>query len=127
MSNRNEKKNAQLGMSYGTATARLRKLVLFDLLKRHGENICYRCNEPIETVEELSMDHKEPWLGNDTALFWDVENIAFAHLSCNCLTTSQRPVRFCPKGHDTHKVGRMAGGYCRGCRFPTVGARSLKA
>ena len=79
----NKTKAAQLGMPLGTAQNRLRKRVLFAILVRHKENICYRCDKPIETVEELSLDHKKPWLGFDTELYWNVENIAFSHLSCN--------------------------------------------
>jgi hypothetical protein len=45
----------------GTASARLRKLVMFRLVKRLGEDICYRCACKIETVGELSIEHKEPW------------------------------------------------------------------
>ena len=86
----NVEKATQLGMPYGTASHRLRKLVLYALLVRHGENICYRCNQSIETVDELSMDHKEPWFLVSNALFWDVENIAFAHLSCNAKAGRRR-------------------------------------
>lgn len=77
------KKDEQLGMPFGTANARLRKMILFNLLKKHGENVCFRCDTHIYTAAELSIEHKEPWLDVDVALFWDVENIAWAHLSCN--------------------------------------------
>jgi hypothetical protein len=77
------KKSEFLGMPFGTATHRLRKMVLFSILKRHGENICYACGNPIESVEELSMEHKEPWEGRNSDLFWDVNNIAFSHRACN--------------------------------------------
>jgi hypothetical protein len=79
----NEKKAAQLGMPFGTAQNRLRKLVLFNLLQRHGENTCFRCGDVIESVEVLSLEHKRPWLDAETSLFWDVENIGFSHLRCN--------------------------------------------
>ena len=39
--NNNKKKQNQLGMPIGTATNRLKKLVMFDILKRHNENFCY--------------------------------------------------------------------------------------
>lgn len=83
MSMSNRKKNEQLGMPYGTACHRLRKAVLFNLLKNQGLNICFRCGEEIKSIEQLSMEHKVPWLGNNTALFWDLTNIAFSHLTCN--------------------------------------------
>lgn len=78
-----KKKAEQLGMPIGTAHGRLRKLVLFDLLKRHDENFCFHCGMEIENASELSIEHKIPWLDNSVELFWDMENIAFSHLSCN--------------------------------------------
>lgn len=76
--------SVQLGMPRGTAANRLRKLVLFDVLRKHGENLCYRCEQKIEKAEELSIEHKKPWEGINVELFWDLANIAFSHLSCNC-------------------------------------------
>lgn len=55
----NKKKTEQLGMPFGTATNRLRKLVLFDILQRHSENICFHCGGKILTADNLSMEHKE--------------------------------------------------------------------
>jgi hypothetical protein len=78
-----KRKAEQLGMSHGTAAHRLKKMTLFDVLRRHGENVCFRCDAEIATVEELSIEHKEAWLDNDPALFWDIENIAFSHAACN--------------------------------------------
>lgn len=83
MNNTNRAKAQQLGMPFGTAMAKLRKQLLFSLLKKYNENVCYRCEKPIECVEQLSVDHKKPWLRFDTNLFWDVNNIAFSHLDCN--------------------------------------------
>lgn len=78
-----DKKSEQLGMPFGTANARLRKNILFNLLARYGENICYQCGEMILSVDQLSIEHKVAWLDNDIALFWDLSNIAFSHLKCN--------------------------------------------
>jgi len=85
MTSSNSKKREQLGMSYGTASGRLRKLVLFDLLVRYGEAVCFQCGEQIKSAEELSIEHKEPWLDTDdpVANFFSLDNIAFSHLSCN--------------------------------------------
>ncbi len=77
------RKSAHLGMPWGTACNRLRKMVLFDLLQRHGEATCYKCKQDITTVEELSIEHKQPWEGRDSELFWDLNNIAFSHRCCN--------------------------------------------
>jgi hypothetical protein len=79
----NKKKNDQLGMPFGTANNRLRKNILFNLLVRLNETICFQCKQQIKTVDELSIEHKIPWLDNDSALFWDLDNIAFSHLRCN--------------------------------------------
>lgn len=36
-------------------------------------------------MDELSIEHKTPWLDSEDpkALFFDLNNIAFSHLSCN--------------------------------------------
>lgn len=79
------KKKEQLGMPSGTATARLRKSILFQLVKETGRNICHQCGKVIETEEELSIEHKVPWLDSKdpVGLFFDLKNIAFSHLRCN--------------------------------------------
>jgi hypothetical protein len=79
----NEKKTQQLGMSFSKASGRLKKMYLLRLLQRLGEDDCFRCGGKIENVDDLSIEHKEPWLDRDVALFWDLENIAHSHLSCN--------------------------------------------
>jgi len=81
--NGNRRKSEQLGMPHGTASARLRKLIFFNLVQRLKQDLCYHCQRKIETVDDLSIEHKRPWLDNDPSLFWDLENIAFSHLSCN--------------------------------------------
>ena len=79
----NTRKAETLGMPHGTATNRLRKKILFHLLKKYGENYCFRCSELIEVVDDLSIEHKKSWEGISADLFWDLENIAFSHLFCN--------------------------------------------
>ena len=80
-----KRKAEQLGMPLGTASNRLRKLILFKILKDNGLNICYRCGKPIESADVLSIEHKENWLDSDNPKekFFDLENIGFSHLSCN--------------------------------------------
>lgn len=85
----NKKKSEQLGMPFGTAAARLRKLVLFHVLVRHEENLCFQCGDRIQSADELSIEHKKPWLDNSVELFWDLSNIAFSHNVCN--TKAKRP------------------------------------
>jgi hypothetical protein len=72
-----------LGMPQGTASNRLRKMLLFRQLEKHNENVCVRCNQIILTVEELSVEHIKPWEGISAELFWDLDNVAFSHLNCN--------------------------------------------
>ncbi len=86
--NVNQREQEQLGMPSGTASARLRKLVIFRLVQRLGEDICYRCARKVESVGELSSDHKEPWFEVDPSLFWHLDRVAFSHLSCNASSRS---------------------------------------
>jgi hypothetical protein len=73
-----------LGMPAGTAFARLRKILLFDLACRLEVATCFHCGHEIRSVSEFSIEHKEPWEGPDaTRLFFDISNIAFSHLACN--------------------------------------------
>lgn len=90
--NGNLKKTLQLGESHGTATHKLRKQILFVLLAESNRNTCFQCKQLIETVQELSIEHKEPWLDSEDpkGKFFDLNNIAFSHLSCNC--RASRPV-----------------------------------
>ena len=111
MRNSNARKDATLGMPHGTAANRLRKMVIFDLLKRHGENICFKCSESIVEVNDLSIEHKQPWEGISATLFWDLANVAFSHLRCN------RPDR--PSGGGWNKVTVPEGTiWCGACDSP---------
>jgi hypothetical protein len=78
-----EKKEQQLGMSLGKATRKLDRIILFSLIKKLGLDDCFRCGKKIESVRDLSIDHKKAWLDVDHALYWDEKNIAFSHYSCN--------------------------------------------
>ena len=84
---------------------------------------CYQCKKLIVDHEDLSVEHKKPWLDEDTRLFWDMGNIAFSHRGCN-----SGAARFNTKGgrvkyekrigirdeEDGHYVSRTW--YDRGCR-----------
>ena len=48
MDNSLKKKQEQLGMPLGTASAKLRKSILFSLLKETGKNICYNAVESLK-------------------------------------------------------------------------------
>lgn len=99
------KKSVQLGMNPSTASARLLKDILFKFVFETGSDKCFHCGEPI-TRETLSIEHKTPWLDSEDpqGLFFDLENIAFSHLSCN--SSAARKDRQC---------GTISA-YRRGCR-----------
>jgi hypothetical protein len=78
-----QKKLAQLGVPIGTATHRLRKLLLFYLACELDLNHCHRCRQTIESPDDLGIDHKEPWLDASVERFWDLDNVAFSHKLCN--------------------------------------------
>lgn len=113
----NARKAKVLGMPFGTASAKLRKALLFDLSKRLGLHQCFRCGKPIETIAEFSIEHKQSWLNADNPqeAFFDVENIAFSHISCNVGHGTRMPRRDqCIRGHPLSR--RITGqGYCRVC------------
>ena len=79
----NEYKSTFLGMNYSTANHRLRKAILFQLVQETDRDVCFHCNHLITDIAEFSIEHKKPWLHIDSALFWDLSNIAFSHLRCN--------------------------------------------
>ncbi len=78
-------KDIVLGMPIGTAAARLRKALLFDMSKKLDLDRCYHCKKQIESIDEFSIEHKQAWLRADdpVATFFDLANIGFSHLSCN--------------------------------------------
>jgi hypothetical protein len=84
MENSNIKKHAQLGMNHGTAQNRLIKDILYKLVVETNKDCCFQCGQKISR-EQLSVEHKVPWLDseNPIKLFFDLENIAFSHHSCN--------------------------------------------
>jgi len=106
----NKRKAEQLGMSsYGKARNILNNSILFKLVKDSGENICYRCKQPITDTKNLTVDHKEPYLysENATELFFDLDNVAFSHKSCNCKNTRSNDKSLRPNNElnlDTNKI-----------------------
>jgi len=137
MGDSNKAKAAQLGMPLGTAAGKLRKAVLFNVLRRHGEAVCFRCQQEIASADDLSIEHKRPWLHVDAALFWDVENVAFSHLRCNRpnrpfdLGSVNRVKTRCPYGHEytpTNTVlqGARKARVCRECKTHSERRRKAK-
>jgi hypothetical protein len=87
----NRKKHAQLGMNHGTAQNRLVKDILYKLVVETGKDCCFQCGQKIAR-EQLSIEHKVPWLDSEdpVKLFFDLDNIAFSHHSCN-IKAARRP------------------------------------
>ncbi len=105
----NKRKSDFLGMPFGTAGGRLRKMIMFHLLVRHKENICFKCEKVIESYDELSIEHIQRWEGVSIELYWDLSNIAFSHLKCN------RP-EINHGGKTQRKIGKPNTAWCMKCK-----------
>lgn len=79
------KKSQMLGMPIQTASNRLRKSLLWSLIQETGKDICYHCGGKILSEEDLSIEHKTPWMysGREQELYFDLSNISFSHINCN--------------------------------------------
>ena len=91
----NYRKKEQLGMHVGTASAILRKSLLFSMAKKLGMCTCFQCGNVIEGIDDFSIEHKVAWLdsNNPKELFFSLDNIAFSHLRCNSLARSRSGAR----------------------------------
>lgn len=61
-------------------------MILFAVLTDRAANFgqkftCFRCDQEIKRVEDLSIEHKVQWRTPEQ--FWNLANIAFSHLRCN--------------------------------------------
>lgn len=103
-----DKKAEQLGMNPSTASGRLVKDILFNIICETGKNVCFHCGKPMDR-KDFTIEHKVPWLDSDNpvGLFFDLGNIAFSHHSCN-VGAARRPIR-----QTEHGTIAM---YRRGCR-----------
>jgi hypothetical protein len=117
----------QLGMSHGAAANKLRKNILFHLLVCLQQNVCFKCKQVISVAEDLSVEHKEPWEGRDSSLFWDLDNIAFSHCDCNRPHSYYRSpynvpdgMRWCSRHKRALPVSEFydsrSGTYCKVCK-----------
>lgn len=99
MSKNNKTKTEQLGMPFGTANGRLRKSLIFHLVKQLNQDICHRCKKHITELSDFSIEHKISWLHSESPieLFFDMENISFSHLKCNISFANK------PKKHNTEE------------------------
>lgn len=85
MDNTNKNRYELLKESYGSARARLTRMILFQLVIETNKNICFRCGKKIEKISDFSIEHKESWqkAKNPKEAFFDLDNISFSHLICN--------------------------------------------
>lgn len=85
MDNHSKIKYDLLGEPIGTASNKLRKMVLFQLIRKAGLDNCFQCGEVIDNIDNFSIEHKVPWQSANDPIksFYDLDNIAFSHLHCN--------------------------------------------
>ena len=109
-------KDKILGMSFGTASNRLRKSILFSLVQQIGLDKCFRCGQKIEYERDLSIEHKKPWQSDADPVqsFFDLDNIAFSHLKCN-YGGPRRDKTHCPYGHPYSGENLVKMNNGRGC------------
>lgn len=88
MSESGRLKDRLLGEPHGTASAKLRKALLFKYVVKAGDDSCHRCGKRIESVGDLSIEHRSSWQRADDPrrVFFDLDGIAFSHLKCNVNT-----------------------------------------
>ena len=93
-----KEKTKQLGIDPGTASNRLKKNLLFEFAKRLDMHWCYQCAAEIKDSDDFSIEHKTPWLHSEDprGLFFDIDNIAFSHKSCNYKAARKRQGKPCP-------------------------------
>jgi hypothetical protein len=91
-------KSKQLGMNPSTASNKLKKNLMFQLAKKLDMHWCYQCGSEIKSEKEMSIDHKTPWLHSEDprGLFFDIDNIAFSHKSCNYSAARHLKGKPCP-------------------------------
>ena len=79
----NKLKNERLGMSYGAASNRLKRAIVFSMIEKEGIK-CYRCGGDM-ALDNYSIEHKVDWLNNEDPVgtFFDMDNITYSHQSCN--------------------------------------------
>lgn len=100
-------------MHPSTAANRLKKNILFSFAKRLDLNWCYQCGAEITDIQKFTIEHKKPWLDSDDPedLFFDLDNIAFSHASCNYAASRARKGMPCPS-----VTAYRNGCRCDGCK-----------
>ncbi len=105
---REAKDTALLGESNSVVRNRLSRIIQFDMLQRFNLDTCYRCGRKIERVEELSVEHKQPWrsAADPKASFFDLDNVAWSHRRCNSRAANHEKTH-CKRGHPFDKANTI--------------------
>ena len=105
----NKRKDLLLGEPHGTASGKLRKMLLFKYVQLAGHDVCYRCSRKIESVSDISIEHKTSWqlAAAPRSAFFNLGDIVFSHLRCNVEASN----RFVPPRKE-----HGSSGYARGCK-----------
>lgn len=84
-----------LGEPLGSASQKLTRQKLFDLIVGAGLNNCYRCSKPMSATDFV-LDHKESWMhaSDPVKSFWEKENHSWSHFTCNSIHTFGRPAKY---------------------------------
>ena len=103
-------------MDPSTASNRLKKNLLFEFAKRLDMHWCYQCGAEIEDCDKFTVEHKTPWLHSEDpkGLFFDIDNIAFSHKSCNyraARVSKEKGGKPCPS-----TTAYRYGCRCEGCK-----------
>ncbi|WNL50867.1 HNH endonuclease [Xanthomonas phage Murka] len=108
-------KGELLGMSFGTARARLDRDLLFKFAVSLG-HVCHRCGKDLDR-DSFSVDHVTNWSVSSDPFnsFFDLDNIAFSHFECNSGFRSNTG------------IAHGKGGYEGGCRCDTCRAAKRAA
>ena len=108
-----QEKTRQLGMDPGTASNRLKKTLLFEFAKKLDMHWCYQCGAEIVDCDKFTVEHKTPWLHSEDpkGLFFDIDNIAFSHKSCNYRAARAGKSKSCPS-----TTAYRNGCRCEGCK-----------
>ena len=69
-------------MYIGTASARLKKTIMLQLLQKLGEEFCYRWRKD-EGGQGPQRRTQNRLVRCGPVLFWDLDNVTFSHPSCN--------------------------------------------
>lgn len=73
---------------FSAARKDLQNMIILMLTEQLGEHKCFRCNQPVTDINELSLDHGTNWRSCDNKedaqrIFWDVNDLHVSHVHCN--------------------------------------------